>query len=212
MFGVLSWLVVLLGSAQCRQGPGPASSQTATTLRVGVGGLSVQAAEAGMKQVVANLSLEGLVNFNEDGRPRAFLAESWVTSPDGLTLTLQLHKQARFHDGTPVTASAVIGILQRNPSEAHGRFVRGCCGSAGPRRLADSVPPATPGPPVDRGARNDHPEAREGRGKCRAIRSHVESAGTHGKPRLLPGQAGHRQDPVYALPDGARRVGGAAAR
>src|SRR4051794_35817432 len=113
MFGALSWLVVLLCTAHCRQGSGPGSKQPATaTLRVGVGGLPVQAADAGVRQVVANLSLEGLVNFNEDGRPRPFLAESWVTTPDGLTLTFQLHKQAKFHDGSPVTASAVIGILR----------------------------------------------------------------------------------------------------
>ena len=113
MFGVLSWLVVLFGTAQCRQGSGPVSNPTpAATLRVGVGGVSVQAADAGLRQVVANLSLEGLVNFNEDGRPRPFLADSWVTTPDGLSLTFQLHKQAKFHDGSPVTASAVIDILR----------------------------------------------------------------------------------------------------
>jgi peptide/nickel transport system substrate-binding protein len=107
-----TWLVVLLGTAQCRHDSRLVSGHQAATLRVGVGGVSVQAAEAGLPQVVANLSLEGLVNFNEDGRPRPFLAESWVTSADGLTLTFQLHKQARFHDGNPVTASAVTGILR----------------------------------------------------------------------------------------------------
>src|SRR4051812_28416170 len=113
MFGVLSWLVVLFGTVQCRQGAGGVSNQPpASTLRVGVGGVSLQAADAGLRQVVANLSVEGLVNFNEDGRPRPFLADSWVTAPDGLSLTFQLHKQAKFHDGSPVTASAVIGILR----------------------------------------------------------------------------------------------------
>ena len=120
MFGVLSWLVVLFGTAQCHRDSGPVSSPPAATLRVGVGGLSVQAADAGLRQVVANLSVEGLINFNEDGRPRPFLAESWVTSPDGLTLTFQLHKQAKFHDGSPVTASAVIGILKEALPRAMG--------------------------------------------------------------------------------------------
>jgi peptide/nickel transport system substrate-binding protein len=120
MLGVLSWLVVLFGTAQCRERAGPVSDQPAATLRVGVGGLSVQAADAGLRQVVANLSLEGLVNFNEDGRPRPFLADSWVTSPDGLTLTLQLHKQARFHDGSPVTAPVVLAILQETLPKVMG--------------------------------------------------------------------------------------------
>jgi peptide/nickel transport system substrate-binding protein len=120
MFGVLSWLVMLFGTAQCRHGAGPLSNQPAATLRVGVGGLSVQAADAGLRQVVANLSVEGLVNFNEDGRPRPFLAESWIASPDGLTLTFQLHKQAKFHDGSPVTAPVVIGILKEALPRAMG--------------------------------------------------------------------------------------------
>ena len=116
----VTWLVVLLGTTQCSRGSQRAASQPAATLRVGVGGVSVQANDAGLRQVVGNLSLEGLVNFNEDGRPRPFLAESWVASPDGLTLTFQLHKQAKFHDGSPVTALAVVGILREALPRAMG--------------------------------------------------------------------------------------------
>jgi peptide/nickel transport system substrate-binding protein len=35
------------------------------------------------------------------------LAESWDVSPDGMTYTFHLRKDAKFHDGTPVTADAV---------------------------------------------------------------------------------------------------------
>lgn len=35
------------------------------------------------------------------------LAESWETSPDGLTWTFKLRQDAKFHDGTPVTSEAV---------------------------------------------------------------------------------------------------------
>ena len=73
MFGVLS----LVGRA-ARHGPvqsslGPGRFRQSTTLRVGVGGLLSTAPQSGAAQVVANLSLEGLVNFNEDGRPRPWL-------------------------------------------------------------------------------------------------------------------------------------------
>jgi peptide/nickel transport system substrate-binding protein len=105
-------LIVLVGTARCHKSAGPVSTQSETTLRVGVGGLPLQAPEAGLGQVARNLSLEGLVNFNEDGRPRPFLAESWSTSPDGLNLTLKLHRAATFQDGTRVTASAIVPILQ----------------------------------------------------------------------------------------------------
>lgn len=45
--------------------------------------------------------------FEEDWTPRPYLAESWETSEDGLTVTLHLRADARFHDGTPVTSSDV---------------------------------------------------------------------------------------------------------
>jgi len=109
--GLLGWLIVLVGTARCHQSTGPVLSQSQTTLRIGVGNLARQAAEVGLAQVARNLSLEGLINFNEDGRPRPFLAKSWSTASDGLTLTLQLHPQAKFHDGSSVTASAIVPLL-----------------------------------------------------------------------------------------------------
>jgi peptide/nickel transport system substrate-binding protein len=70
--------------------------------------------------VVGNLSFEGLLNFNEDGRPRPWIAESWVTAPDGLSLTVQLQPRARFHDGTAVTAAVIVPFLQTSLPKAMG--------------------------------------------------------------------------------------------
>jgi peptide/nickel transport system substrate-binding protein len=89
-------------------------------MSIGVGGLSIQAPTAGVRQVVANLSLEGLINLNEDGRPRPFLAESWKTASDGRTLTVRLRPRATFHDGTPVNASAVVPVLRSTLPRAMG--------------------------------------------------------------------------------------------
>ena len=119
-FGVLGWLIVLAGTARCGGSSVPVPPQAGATLRVGVGQVVLATPQAGLRQVVGNLSLEGLVNFTEDGRPRPFLAESWTTAPDGLTLTLQLHRQAKFHDGTPVTASAVVPMLRDALPKAMG--------------------------------------------------------------------------------------------
>jgi len=111
--GVLGWLLVSLGVARCTRNTGPMAPASAT-LRVGVGGLPQLTPQGGLRQLVSNLSIEGLVNFNENGRPRPWLAESWMIGPDGLSVTVQLRRQARFHDGTPVTASLVVRALQQN--------------------------------------------------------------------------------------------------
>src|SRR5580765_1417249 len=111
--GVLGWLLVSVGAARCTRNTGP-NAPVSATLRVGVGGLPQLTPQGGLRQLVSNLSIEGLVNFNENGRPRPWLAESWTIGPDGLSVTVHLRRQARFHDGTPVTASLVVRSLQQN--------------------------------------------------------------------------------------------------
>jgi peptide/nickel transport system substrate-binding protein len=73
-----------------------------------------------LRQVVGNLSREGLVNLTEDGHARAWVAESWATAPDGLSLTVQLRPNAIFHDGTPVKAAAITPMLRESLSKAMG--------------------------------------------------------------------------------------------
>src|SRR3974390_1174693 len=102
-FGVLGWMFVAVGTARCSPAR-PVDSPTNTTLRVGVGQVVLTSPPAGLQQVVSNLSLKGLLNLNEDGRPRPWTAQSWIAAPNGLSLRVQLRPEARFHDGTPVTA------------------------------------------------------------------------------------------------------------
>jgi peptide/nickel transport system substrate-binding protein len=47
---------------------------------------------------------------------RGELAESYVVAPDGLKITFKLKKDAKFHDGTPVTADDVKWSLDRHVS------------------------------------------------------------------------------------------------
>ncbi|WPB56056.1 ABC transporter substrate-binding protein [Xylophilus sp. GOD-11R] len=56
---------------------------------------------------------ETLMGAHDDGTPAPALAERWSASPDGLTWQFQLRPAARFHDGTPVTAAAVLPCLHR---------------------------------------------------------------------------------------------------
>ncbi|MBW1841171.1 MAG: ABC transporter substrate-binding protein, partial [Deltaproteobacteria bacterium] len=50
------------------------------------------------------------------------LAESWNTSPDGLTYTFQLRKGVTFHDGTPFNADAVVFSIGRMMKERNVKF------------------------------------------------------------------------------------------
>ena len=45
------------------------------------------------------------IRFDDQWNPQPYLAESWSFSDDGLELTLNLRKNAKFHDGTPITSA-----------------------------------------------------------------------------------------------------------
>lgn len=56
---------------------------------------------------VARQFLDSLVSEKRDGTVVPWLAESWTTSPDGLTYTFKIKQGVKFHDGTPLDAAAV---------------------------------------------------------------------------------------------------------
>src|SRR6516164_8617537 len=102
LISALGGLVVLISTARCGgASSGPSVSISSAAIRIGVGGVPQLTAQAGLQQVISSLSFEGLVRFHDDGRPSPWLAESWTTAEDNLSITLQLRKQATFHDGTP---------------------------------------------------------------------------------------------------------------
>ena len=52
------------------------------------------------------------IRFDENWKPHPYLAESWSVSDDGLSITLNLRKNAKFHDGKPVTSEDVAFSVQ----------------------------------------------------------------------------------------------------
>jgi peptide/nickel transport system substrate-binding protein len=56
---------------------------------------------------VARQFLDSLVSEKSDGTVVPWLADSWTTSPDGLTYTFKIKQGVKFHDGTPLDAAAV---------------------------------------------------------------------------------------------------------
>lgn len=55
---------------------------------------------------------ETLMDARDDGTPSPGLAERWRVSSDGLVWRFVLRPGAHFHDGTPVTADAVVRCLR----------------------------------------------------------------------------------------------------
>ena len=47
------------------------------------------------------------LRYDEGWNPQPYLAESWQVSGDGLSVTLNLVRNARFHDGHPITSEDV---------------------------------------------------------------------------------------------------------
>jgi peptide/nickel transport system substrate-binding protein len=64
---------------------------------------------------------DGLLEYNFDLSPRPCLAESWSVSPDGLTVTFNLRKGVKFHDGHPMTSEDVRYSIMDVLREYHPR-------------------------------------------------------------------------------------------
>ena len=69
---------------------------------------------------------EPLLWINAPGATEQFtpaLATSWTTSDDGLTWTFNLREGVTFHDGTPLTADAVVRSIQAAKERAGASFI-----------------------------------------------------------------------------------------
>ncbi len=62
-------------------------------------------------------------NSPKDSGPVPGLADSWETSDDGLTWTFHLNKDAKWHDGKPVTSEDVAYSYQRILDEEQGLYI-----------------------------------------------------------------------------------------
>jgi peptide/nickel transport system substrate-binding protein len=98
---------LLVHSSGCSERPPLVPRALDSTLVVGLG-----VGDVGVQQAVRNIAVEGLVDFDQNARPRPWLAESWAPLSDGRGWRIRLRPDATFHDGQPVTASIVRDILR----------------------------------------------------------------------------------------------------
>jgi len=81
------------------------------------------AVQSGMATALPSTQLfASLVRFDDKWNPQPYLAESWKWSEDGKALTVNLRKDAVFHDGKPVTSADVafslMAIKANHPFQA----------------------------------------------------------------------------------------------
>ncbi len=109
-------LAACSGPASSSQPSGSEGSATGGTVRVGIGG-SPDSLNPGNAYLTEAYTLFELVydtpiNLSATGEYEPELAKTWTLSDDGLTWTLELIENAKFHDGTPLTSADVKFTLE----------------------------------------------------------------------------------------------------
>lgn len=121
----LTAALLLLGSGCARRETAAAAGIRSHTLLVGNSGepatLDPHLATIGFEQVIIGALFEGLTALDErTSLPVPAAAESWTTSPDGLTWTFHLRAGLLWSNGEPLTAGDFVASWQRvlNPAVA----------------------------------------------------------------------------------------------
>lgn len=119
--GALVLALVAVGTVIAQPVPapvvtGPVATPVPTvaipTYREGVVGRPVTVtpltARTRAERTLVGLLFSGLTRLGPDGLPRPDLAASWASSEGGKVWTFRIRPDARWHDGTPVTAADVV--------------------------------------------------------------------------------------------------------
>lgn len=106
-------LVALLGCSP----PPPSNSETGGTLTRAMTAeppvIDPQGVASSGLSLVTPYIFDTLVTRQRDGKYVGILAESWQVSPDGKNIDIKLKSGIKFHDGSPLNASAVAFTFQR---------------------------------------------------------------------------------------------------
>jgi len=98
----------------CHRAPSPTAE--AYTLRIGT-----QSALETLGVLTELLYTDPLVAIDWHGRPSLRLATDYRWQDEGRTLEVSLRPGVKFHDGTPVTAAAVVAALKTSSKERRGK-------------------------------------------------------------------------------------------
>src|SRR5258708_21829437 len=68
------------------------------------------------------------LRFDDQWKPQPYLAESWKLAEDGKSLTLNLRRNAVFHDGKPITSAdvafSIMAIKANHPFQTDRKSTR----------------------------------------------------------------------------------------
>jgi peptide/nickel transport system substrate-binding protein len=115
--GVFFFVATLFPGCTRRDPPSPLPPRELT---IGVPE-AVAGSDTGLQNLASVLSLEGLTQLSADGRALPRLAEKWSWENDARQLRVQLAAGVKFHDGTPLTAELVAGLLRDASTAASNR-------------------------------------------------------------------------------------------
>jgi peptide/nickel transport system substrate-binding protein len=118
--GILPGLASAAGEAS---GSDPAPGTRGGSLSMGIYSepnfLTSAFSTAGPPLSVSTKIFDGLLDYDEQFRPRPKLAIAWESSGDGLTLTLKLRRDVTWHDGKPFTSADVAWSLENVWKKLH---------------------------------------------------------------------------------------------
>ena len=106
----------------------PAAALADTTLVIGMAsdptGLDPEAVENNTSGFIMSTIYDSLLRYKTGTTDVApGIAESWTSSPDGLTYTFKLKSGVKFSDGTPLDAKAVIWNVDRLLNKANPQYI-----------------------------------------------------------------------------------------
>ncbi|MEW5982330.1 MAG: ABC transporter substrate-binding protein [Acidobacteriota bacterium] len=136
--GLAAGLAAAVFALACSGPSPPTESDDPVTLTIGVPQSRQLNPTHSISTLVATLTDERLSAIDAIGRTQPRLVEHWTTSSDGLTWTLKLRQNLRFHDGSPLTSADVKRSLDAVMND-RTRAVASVC-------LADAESIAAPGP------------------------------------------------------------------
>ena len=117
---------LLLATARCGKRPGrldrPLDESDAARRRRAVGVCAMPA--GGLQQLFRTSRPKASRRVAEDGRPSHGWPKAGRVAPDGLSLDIRLRPGVTFHDGSPVTADAVVEDPQQRAAAVHGPAIR----------------------------------------------------------------------------------------